>query len=56
MANDMDFCQFKKSLQKYGKQLLDTAAKIVLDALKTASKKQFTRQLKQQVNLQQTKL
>ena len=45
------FLSFVRNLSsKYGKQLLDTATKTVLDALKTASKKESIKQLKQQVN------
>ena len=41
---------------KYGKQLLDTAAKTGTDALKLLPKKLFINQLKQQVNLEGNKI
>ena len=45
------FVSFKKSLSnKYGKKLLNTAAKTRLYALKTASEKVVINKLKQQMN------
>ena len=50
------FLSFARNLSnKYGKQLLDTATKTGLDALKNASKKQSIKHLKQQMDLQETK-
>ena len=47
------FCSFARNLSdKYGKKLLDTARKTRIDPAKTPSKKQFIKQLKQQVKAQ----
>ena len=46
------FLSFTRYLSnEYGKKLVDTATKAWFDALKTASKKLSTKQLKQQQNL-----
>ena len=50
-VKEYEFLSFERNLSdKYGKKLLDTATKTGLDASKTASKKYFIEQRKQQVN------
>ena len=48
------FLSFAKNMgkslsNKYGQKLLDSAKKSIMDAIETASKKQFKKQLKQLV-------
>ena len=51
------YLSFARNLSnKYGKQLLDTAAKTETDALKLLPKKLFINHLKQQVNLERNKI